>query len=213
VPDASTSSLLQYLATVDWGKHIESIASAGVMAALVAAGYSYFRDRRQLMGKASYMAMRLAVTLEAHALACVEFCYINQSRELDRDPMVDTNWDIKLPELHEYPDDAEGWQAMKSNQASKILGFRNHCRSKQQSLYWTRDYSPEALEYQIIKSVTGLGIDAWYLANELRKKHDAPGDTAENACRVLVEVRERAEANEGVRLAAEKDSQKLAGLF
>jgi hypothetical protein len=189
--DGSPWLWLEYLRTVDWATWGKTFVSAGLGSAAVAAGFTLYRERRQAKAKAGYMAMRLAVILESYVLSCAEFYYQNNYREPDPDPGRDTNWDYTLPELATYPEDAEGWQAIKRDLASQSLGFRNQVQTDQWSLNWTSQLSPEELEHQIILTVTRLGLEAWDIAESLRREHDVRGGTAKAAVTSLKITQER----------------------
>jgi hypothetical protein len=131
-----------------------------------------YRDRRQRRSHAAYMAMRLAATLEAYAAACVHYIGVNRSLEPDPDPSSEyPNWDIKLPLLAPYPDDAEGWRAIDHRLAGRCLSLPLKIEANQTSIHNAIEYDQGGLEHLLEETAAERGLEAWSLAVALRKRH------------------------------------------
>jgi hypothetical protein len=154
----------------DIGPLIKTIIGAGFGSALVQALLPMWREKRQQKSHAAYMAMRLAVILESYASACVEFNAANANAEPSPDdeyPNVDTT----LPALPPYPDDAEGWRAIDRRLAARCLGLPTRIWESGNAIKGTIEFISDDLEYVLPEQAAGLGLEAWKLAAELRRKH------------------------------------------
>ena len=175
---------------------LKTIVGAGVGAAVVQVLVPLWRDRHQRKAQAAYMAMRLAITLEAYTSACLELIYSNENAEHppeDRFP----NWDVGLPTLPHYPDDAEGWKAIDRRLAGDCLNFRNKIRESQSYISSVINWSEEDLEYEIDIQPGKRGLEAWRLALRLRAKHGLePADVEWPYADELQAKLEKAEAKE-----------------
>jgi hypothetical protein len=90
-----------------WGwltSGVTTVIGAGVGTAIVQGGLALYRDQYQKESHAAYMAMRLAVTLEAHAAACLDLIARNDAEEPHPDGRFTGN--ATLPLVAPYPDDA-----------------------------------------------------------------------------------------------------------
>jgi hypothetical protein len=63
-------SWLDYLLTIDWATAEKIALSAGLGSAFVQGLFSIIGERRRRRAQAAYLAMRLAVLLDASGLAC-----------------------------------------------------------------------------------------------------------------------------------------------
>lgn len=155
--------------TWDWAALARTVLGAGLGSAAFQWGLTLHRDKRQRRFQASYMAMRLAVTLEFYASACSDLLSENSSAQHVPDHEY-PDWDIKLPQEPSYPDDAEGWRAIDQRLAGRCLSFPNKIRQSQRIIYWDFEYDNHPYE-TLCEHVAARGLEAWQLAVALRRKH------------------------------------------
>jgi hypothetical protein len=179
---------------LDWGAVAKTVIGAGIGTGAV----SLYRDRRHRQSQASYMAMRLAATLEFYAYACHDFIYEN--RDAPHHPEEEfPRRNVKLPELPPYPDDAEGWQAINVKLVVQCLDFRTKIYRSQGIIHSTmrdeEDPNAEAdLGDKLDQHAAALGLDAWNLAMALRLQHNVKmADPDTDLCKQLEEIRQNAE--------------------
>jgi hypothetical protein len=150
-------------------------ASLGTIlgAAFVQGLFVIYRDYRLRQSQAAYMAMRLAVILEAHAAACWEFIARNGAEEPH--PEGHFTGQITLPVVGPYPGDAEeGWRAIDRRLAGRCLGLPLKISANQVEIGWTGTYDDDEWDDvgpTIHEMAASRGLDAWKLAKELRRKH------------------------------------------
>jgi hypothetical protein len=130
-----------------------------------------YRDHRQRRLQAAYMAMRLAVTLESYASACSDL--ISKNTDAPHHPDEEyPDWDVTLPELPPYPDDAEGWRAIDRKLAGRCLNLRNRIHGSQDFIRLTIEYNHDDEIYDTVRQhAASRGLEAWELAKALRQKH------------------------------------------
>jgi hypothetical protein len=116
------------------------------------------------------MAIRLAVILEAYAAACFDLISTNENAQHRPDERL-PDWTVRLPELADYPDDAEGWRALDRQLAGRTLGFRNKVRESQGVIHDIIYFNDDAIGDSVDREATARGLEAWKLAADLRKKH------------------------------------------
>jgi hypothetical protein len=176
-----------------WWKDVLNFAgtffSAGLGTVAVQSILPLLRDRWHRKSQANYMAMRLAVTLEAYASGCEEFISNNEDDPEDPPERDDEFNDLKkkLPVLPPFPDDAEGWRAIDAKLANRCLHFLNGINRSQSSLYgfichpgavW-RDDVRKRIEIHAAE----LGLQALDLAANVRKKHNVEKTDAMEYCK------------------------------
>jgi hypothetical protein len=115
---------------MNWIDLVETAFAAGVGSALVQICMLLYLGRRQRQTHAAYMAMRLAVILEAFASSCSDFIQKNMNAYQAEDREF-PDWDAKLPELGPYPEDSDGWRAIDRKLAGRSLGLRNKIAESQ----------------------------------------------------------------------------------
>ena len=141
--------------------------------ALVQSLFVMHRDGRQRKAHAAYMAMRLAVILEAHTAACLEFIGRNDAEQPH--PTGRFTGGVVLPLVEPYPDDAEGWRAIDRGLAGRCLGLPLKIRANQVAIGWTGVFDDDDWENvgDIVKEMaSSRGLDAWELAKAIRSKHN-----------------------------------------
>jgi hypothetical protein len=156
--------------TWDWATLAKSALGAGFGSAAMTGILAVYQDRRHRKSNAAYMAMRLAVILEAFAYACSEFIGENSSKQTPPDQEF-PDWNTSLPELSVYPEDADGWRAIDRKLAGRILNFRNRIHGSQGLIATTWEYASDELEDTLIEQAAARGLEAWELASALRSKH------------------------------------------
>lgn len=120
------------------------------------------------------MAMRLAVTLEFYASACAHF--IEKNADMEPPPSEEfPAWQVNLPELPAYPDDADGWRAIDRALAGQCLNLRNKTHGSQSIISSTINYCMDELGDTLDEQAAARGIEAWKLAGALRRKHGVEG--------------------------------------
>lgn len=149
-------------------------ATSGVIAALVNQAFNVLRDwwtdARRRKEHAGYHALRLAIVLEAYSYSCSEFVLENanaQTRPGEQYP----DWNIALPKLPPYPEDAEGWRAIELKLAASTLNFQNKIYGSQSSINTTIDFTPDELDFVLDEQAASRGIEAWEIATALRKRY------------------------------------------
>ncbi len=156
----------------DWATIGKTALGAGFGTAAMTGILSLYRDHRQKKSLAAYMAMRLAVTLEAYAYACYEFISANENAPHYSQEDEFPAWTVRLPELPPYPDDIDGWRAIDRELAGKCLNLRNRIASSQGSINSTIEFDMYGLEDELNEQASGRGIEAWELAAALRSRHN-----------------------------------------
>lgn len=162
---------------ITWGSLLTLAGTTGLISAAFTQGLTWVREWRTASTKskanASYLALRLAVILEGYAYSCSEFISDNGAA-----PHLPDNefpeWDTSLPELPHYPDDADGWRAMDRNLAGRVLGFPNKVRSSRGIIRLTIEHTPEDLGETLDEQAAERGLEAWQLAEELRRTYNIP---------------------------------------
>jgi len=154
---------------MDWGDLVKTVLAAGVGSALVQIVMPLYLGRRQREDHAAYMAMRLAVILEAFARSCSDFIEANRNAYHQEDQEF-PDWDATLPKLGSYPEDSDGWRAIDRNLAGRCLGLRNKIAESQGLISSVIEYSEDELGDTLDEHAAKRGLEAWQLAVELRKR-------------------------------------------
>ncbi len=155
----------------DWATLGKTALGAGVGTALVQGLLAVYRDGRHRKSQATYMAMRLAVTLEFFASACVDLIQKNANVEPPPPTEQYPAWIAELPELPAYPDDADGWRAIDCALAGRCLNLRNKIHGSQGIIDSTIEYDMSGLGDTFEEQTAARGMEAWKLAVALRRKH------------------------------------------
>ena len=175
----------------DWLASGAKVAfGAGIGTAIVQVGLALYRDHYQKKSHAAYMAMRLAVTLEAHAAACLDLIARNNAEEPHPDGQFTGS--ATLPVVAPYPDDAEGWRAIDRELAGRCLSLPLKIHANQVEIGWTGTFVEEDWDHVgviVERMAAGRGLDAWELATALRFRHKIEkADEALNCSVRLTEV-------------------------
>lgn len=160
--------------TWDWATLSKTVVGAGVGTALVQGLLPLYRDWHHRKSQAAYMAMRLAVTLEFYASACADFIQENANVQPPEEGEF-PGWEVELPELPAYPDDADGWRAIDRTLAGRCLNLRNRLLGSQRIINSTIEHSDvfhvDDVEGALDEQAARRGLEAWKLAVALRRKH------------------------------------------
>jgi hypothetical protein len=197
-----------------WGwltSGVTTVIGAGVGTAIVQGGLALYRDQYQKESHAAYMAMRLAVTLEAHAAACLDLIARNDAEEPHPDGRFTGN--ATLPLVAPYPDDAEGWRAIDRRLAGRCLSLPLKIHANQVKIGWTGTFVEDDWDNVggIVNTMAAeRGVEAWELARDLRHKHKIEGaDEALNCSGRLTEVLEKARQTEADRWDREREQRPM----
>ncbi|MDP4024150.1 hypothetical protein Q8W71_16090 [Methylobacterium sp. NEAU 140] len=157
---------------MDLSATFQTIIGAGIGSAIIQAVIPAFRDWRKQSAQASYLALRLAVTLEAFASASCDLIAVNENAPCSPDHAY-PRWTTKLPALAEFPPDQEGWLALDRDLAERALAFRNRVSKSQSVISDTAWLNEGALGASVETEAMERGLEAWRLASDLRTKHRA----------------------------------------
>jgi hypothetical protein len=144
--------------------------SAGAATACVQMLSPVIRDRHRNRRHAAYMAMRLAVALEAYAEGCAILIQ-EEARAKARPDEVMPDRTKTLPMPPHYPDDVDGWKAIDPKLADRCLGFESRIHQSQALIGSMIDHDLHQLGDEVEGQAINRGLEAWDLAVELRKRH------------------------------------------
>lgn len=177
----------------DWASITQTALGAGVGAAAVNGVVALVRDFHHRRALAAYMAMRLAVTLEAYAAACADLITANGNAHHPPGQEF-PNWSILLPKLSAYPDDPEGWRAIDRKLAGRVLNLRNRIDASQGVIDSVIEHDMDDFEDSFNEHAAARGREACELAVALRRKHrieeaDLIWDYSEHLAQTLATAR------------------------
>jgi len=157
----------------DWlTSGVRTIIGAGIGTTFVQVGYAVYQERYRKRSHAAYMAMRLAVTLEAYAAASWDLIARNRTEEPHPEGRFTGN--ATLPLLSPYPEDVEGWRAIDRALAGRCLSLPLKVHANQVDIGWTGTFVEEDWDNVgelVEKMAADRGLDAWKLASALRSRH------------------------------------------
>jgi hypothetical protein len=154
--------------TWDWLSLVKTAFGAGLGAAAVQGTIALYRERSQKNESAVYLALRVAVLLEAFASECCDFYFDNANAQHSPDEQYPA-WRTELPGLPQFPDDTEAWRAMDRSLVARCLNFPNRVRASQNAIASAIEYTMYDLEYVLDEQVSARGVEAWEIASSLRK--------------------------------------------
>ena len=154
----------------DWPMMARMFVTAGAATACVQLLGPILRDRRHSKRHAVYMAMRLAVELEAYAEGCAVL--IRQNARAQGRPDEDfKHRATTLPVPPRYPDDVDGWKAIAPELADRFLSFESRTRQSQAIITSAINYDMDHLADEVESQAIDRGLEAWELAIEMRRRH------------------------------------------
>ena len=159
---------------VDWGWDLlRSFIGAGAGTAAVTGGLALLRERTKKRGEATYLALRLAVTLEAFAGACSDL--ITENRYAEAPPgQPFPYWRSALPPLADYPSDGDGWKGIDIKLSAAALNFRNEVAAGQASIKLRTAEAEWDIEWEVRTEALRLGRSAHSIAMQMREAYRLP---------------------------------------
>lgn len=156
----------------DWLTIVKGAFGAGIGTVGVQVVWPYVQERRAKTDRAAYLALRVAVTLEAYASDCIDLIFDNANLQEPYDAPYPA-WNSKLPEPPSYPDDdLDGWRSMTRSLVTRCFNFPNKVRGSQGMLRSTVENGHEGeLSYMIDEHAAQRGIEAWEIATSLREEY------------------------------------------
>jgi hypothetical protein len=151
----------------DWISIAKTAFGAGLGTATVQGGIAFYRERSRRTDSAAYLALRIAVLLEAFASECCDFYFSNANAQHSPDEQYPA-WRTELPMLPQFPDDTEAWRAMDRSLVARCLNFPNRVRASQNAIASAIEYTESDLEYVLDEQVSARGVEAWEIASSLR---------------------------------------------
>jgi hypothetical protein len=150
-----------------WLSILKIAFGASVGTAFVQGGYTLWRDHSTKRDRGAYLALRLAVMLEAYCSECCSAYFDNANAHHDPDEPY-PNWRTELPKLPEFPDDVEAWRALDKMLLAKCLDFPNRVHASQNAIASCVEYDMHDLELALDEHISDRGVEAWEIASALR---------------------------------------------
>jgi hypothetical protein len=165
---------VEYLLTVDWVTHektaLSALVGAGVGSALVQGLFSLMEKRRHQTAHATYLAMRVAVLLDAFGLACSTLIDFNAMAEHHQEHEF-PNWDLGSPSFHPILRISRDGCLSTGSWRAGACGFAARFSRARGVIYGTRDYSEYDLGDAIDEQAAHMGLKAWHLASDLHRRY------------------------------------------
>jgi hypothetical protein len=156
--------------TWDWLSIVKTAFGAGLGTAAVQGGLAVYREHTRKNENAAYLALRIAVLLEAFASECCDFYFDNANAQQSPDEQY-PDWRTVLPTPPQFPDDTEAWRAMDRSLVAKCLNFPNRVRASQNTIASTIEYTMDDLDYILDEQASARGVEAWEIASSLRRSY------------------------------------------
>jgi hypothetical protein len=157
-------------ATWDWLSIVKTAFGAGLGTAAVQGGIAVYRERTRKNENATYLALRIAVQLEAYTSACCNFYFDNSNAQRLPDEPYPA-WHTELPTVSDFPDDTEAWRAMDRSLVARCLNFPNRVHASQNTIATAIEYTMDDLKYVLDEQASARGVEAWEIASALRKTY------------------------------------------
>ncbi|PJO47207.1 hypothetical protein [Brucella pituitosa] len=161
----------QKLSENDWLDLLKIIIGAGVGTAVAQGIFALARDERTKKSKADFLALQLAINLEAFARQCIELDRENEAAEQFPDQEF-PDWSAILPSISPTPDDIDGWRSLDQNMVGRYYNLWAERDAEQKSLSEVVYHVEDDLEEYVALSVEKLGTRALKLATEIRTRHN-----------------------------------------
>jgi hypothetical protein len=150
-----------------WSLVLTTSVGTAVLNQLVQAA----RDHRSGYRKASYLALRLAVTLERFALECLD---VAGDLQLHKDSHGAAGKLLTaVPDIYDYPDEPDAWYTLDKSLAERAIALRSHRDDAQAYTVFESQFDNHPLgraETAATHSAL-VGEEAWMVASALRKKY------------------------------------------
>lgn len=150
---------------------VKIVVGAGIGTAAVQGIFTIARDERTKKSKADFLALQLAINLEAFARQCIELDRENEFAEQHPDQQF-PDWSATLPNISQTPDDIDGWRSLNQNMVGRYYNLWADRDAEQKSLSEVLYHVEDDLEEYVALSVEKLGSRALKLATEIRTRHD-----------------------------------------
>lgn len=162
--------------SIPWADVIKLALSTGVIAAVINQSISWIRDSRSegatIKRDATYLAMRAAVILEQFAIMCAEIIGDNLLYT-DSDGYAGEQHG-KLPELDQYPTDAD-WKSLDPSISARALSLPNEILLSDRTIATWEKLEPAEVLGACNEQAGKCGYRAWLLASDLRRRYQLPG--------------------------------------
>ena len=147
--------------------NVEGRDRSGFGTAAVQGGIAIYRDRVSRGDSGAYLALRLAVMLEAYASECCDFYFSNANAiELPDEPYP--AWQVELPRVPPFPEDTDAWRAMDKRLVARCLDFPNCVHASQNKIASCAEYAEHDLGNVLDEEASARGVEAWDIASALR---------------------------------------------
>jgi len=158
---------------VSWAQVVVFAGTSGILSALVVHGLGLLDQRRKRGRDAGYLAIRIATSLEAFAHDCLvvlrEFDVHRQSGGHAGSQTT------SIPSLNDFPSDHEGWRALPTKLVGEVLSLQNHRMAGQDRIAFDWSVAGDDAAWDDCKEECAkLGLKAWQIAAELRKRYGFP---------------------------------------
>ena len=161
--------------SLPWLDIVKLALGTGFVAAAINQGASWIREWRKeakaTKRDATYLALRVAVTLERFALDGAAL--ISDSQTYDETSGGFGNIHYTLPDLLPYPKDVD-WKSIDTNLASRALSFRNELWISVRYLKGCFDLGIDHAADECSKKAGLHGYRAWQLAADMRRRYALP---------------------------------------
>lgn len=151
-----------------WTSMLKLAATTGIITTILNQVVGLLREiwanKRRKNSEATYLAMRLAIILEEFVIKCVYRAWHDDADLTEG--ANELNYD--LPTLADYPQESD-WKSLDPTLAGRVLSFPNEIISAGMSCQFqgVREGNKIASQDETIAA----GINAWRLAQALRKKY------------------------------------------
>jgi hypothetical protein len=111
-----------------------------------------------------------AVVMENFAWACANL--IQENHNARTPPNAEhPGWEIALPELLSYPEDADGWRAIAPKLAGRVFGLRNKLHESKSTIRNIIEFNKAELGWVLDEQAASRGLEAWRMAIDLRRTY------------------------------------------
>jgi hypothetical protein len=139
----------------------------GISASAITFPLSSYRERKLHHRVDTYLAMQIAITLEAFAIACFDLVSENERAQ----PTDDDEGPRKtMPPLARYPGGID-WRTLDAGLANRVLALRNDLAVSASTMYFEWSISSESQSDLCNEQAAKKGVQAWDLAHELRSRY------------------------------------------
>ena len=188
--------------SLPWLEVAKLALSTGIVASIVTQGLAWAIDRwktkHDAETEATYLAARIAVTLESFAIKCA-----NQIGDNDMFRMSDGHAGRahgKLPEMDDFPSKAN-WTVLDPSLLARSLSMQNELNLSDRAIAFWFDVDPDpALVRNACDGQAGTcGYRAWKLAGDLRGRYKLPDFSSDHFSRDTVKMLKKYHDREAAR--------------